>query len=75
MIFWLLPLAILVPFWLAFTIAVRRPPPATVLLRAELAPCGCLRLEGGLVLPLCPAHDPAAESPVEQWAAEIGEDL
>ena len=70
MTWWLLPLAILVPFWLAFTIAVRRQRHAVVLLRAVPEPCGCLRLEGGLVLP-CPAHNPAAEPPVEQWAAEM----
>lgn len=70
MIFWLLPLAVLVPFWLAFTIGVRRQRHAVVLLRADLVPCGCVRLEGGLVLP-CPGHDPAAEPPVGQWAAEM----
>ena len=70
MIFWLLPLLILVAFWLAFTLA-RAPLPRVRLLHATLHACGCLWVEGVLACP-CAVHDPA-EPPVEQWAAEIGD--
>ena len=74
MTWWLIP-ALIGASWIVLEIAAQcRRHPVTVLLRAAPEPCGCLRLEGGLVLP-CAAHDPAAEPPVEQWAAEIGEEL
>ena len=71
----LLP-GILAAVWLALVITGRRRvpmPPPPLLLPAVLAPCGCLWV-GGVLLAACAGDDPG-EPPVEQWAAEIGEDL
>lgn len=65
----LVPADVLAAGWLALAAASYRRSMRPPLLPAVLLPCGCLRIEGGLLLP-CPAHDPA-EPPVGQWAAEM----
>ena len=67
----LLPLGLLVAAWLAVLIAGRRRKPPPLRVPATLLDCGCLRVGGGLLLP-CAEHDPHAEPPVEQWAADLG---
>lgn len=58
--------------WIALLLASRRQKLPPVLLPATLHACGCL-CSGRVVIVPCAEHDPA-EPPVEQWAAELGQE-
>ena len=73
MTLWLIP-PLIVATWLVLEAITRMPRPRVRLLHVTLHACGCLCVEGDLVDP-CAVHDPAAEPPVERWAAEIGDGL